>query len=112
MDWLKSLGKDDKGSRPRCVLMTNGSREEVAQRLTELVSCTEVSISANDYWIPSGKESVAEAELGNPRRLNGLVSSNTHRLLQNWWLAVSARTPSWDIASTCAGERSDRPFAS
>ena len=102
MDWLNTLGKDRKGSRPRCVLLTDGYREEVAERLTRLVGHPDVLVQADGAWLPDGKQSVAEAELGNPRKPNNLVSVETHKRLQNWWLPVAARTPNWDIASTCS----------
>ena len=101
MEWIKALGKDTKGSRPRCALLTDGIREEVAERLTQLIDHSEVSVSAGNDWMPAGKYRVAEAELGNPRKPNSLVALDTHRQLQNWWLETPARTPNWDIASTC-----------
>ena len=73
----------------------------MAERLTHLVGHLEVSISADDVWMPDGKDRVAEAELGNPRKPNNLVVLDTHRQLQNWWLEIPVRTPNWDIASTC-----------
>ena len=32
MDWLKQLGKDDRGSRARCVLFVDGGEKGVAVR--------------------------------------------------------------------------------
>ncbi len=56
MDWLKQLRpKERRGSRPRCVLLVDGSREEVADRLTRLASFPSVSVSPDDIWMPYGK---------------------------------------------------------
>ena len=46
-----------------------------------------------------------EAQLGNPRKPNRLVSTEIHRKLADWWLAIQLghmTTPNWDIAATCA----------
>ncbi len=102
MDWLKQLGKDNRGSRPRCVLLTDGSREQVAERLTRIVGRAEVLVSPEDQWRPAGKSDVDEAQLD--KRLKGgaaLVPETLRRQLNGWWLAKNARTPNWDIASTC-----------
>ena len=56
MSWNKQLGKDWRGSRPRCVLLMNGDREEVAEWLTELVGLPDcVTVSPGDNWMPYGK---------------------------------------------------------
>ncbi len=115
MDWWNQLGKDKLGSRPRCVLLTDSNRGEVAERLTRLVDLPEVVVSPHDNWLPYGKpvkredglwdkEPAYEVELDKP---NPLVSLETQQRLKTWWLAVAgrgrgARTPSWDIASTCS----------
>ena len=103
MTWLERLGKDNRGSRPRCVLLTDGSREDVAARLTQLVNLSDVLVCPSDKWMPSGKESVEEVELD---KQNILISPDVQWQLQEWWIAVrgkgrGARTPNWDIASTC-----------
>ena len=63
MNWLKKLGKDNRGSRPSCVLLTDGSREQVAERLTRVVCRPEVVVSSKDQWQPQGKSDVREAQL-------------------------------------------------
>ena len=104
-DWLKKLGKDNRGSRPRCVLLTDGSADQVAQRLTGLVGRPEVQVSAEDRWQPQGMCHVREAELDKLRQGDAvLLNDAIRRQLQEWWLAEGrgrAKTPSWDIASTC-----------
>ena len=116
MSWLRQLPeRQRRGSRPRCVLMVEGSREEVASRLTRLVDLPDVVVSPDDRWIPYGKpfkredgkwdkESADEAQLGNPKKPSNLVQPEIHRKLTDWWLAVQRgrmTTPNWDIASIC-----------
>ena len=110
-NWWEQLDKK-RGSRPRCVLLTDGRREEVAARLTHLVAVPEVVISAADRWLPGGKPVLSangewdktparEAQLG---KANTLVSGGINQQLLDWWLTVQTKnitTPSWDIASTC-----------
>ncbi|MXX27400.1 MAG: hypothetical protein F4Z82_18390 [Caldilineaceae bacterium SB0668_bin_21] len=112
MGWAKQLGKDSRGSRPRCVLLVDGGGEEVAGRLTRLVGVDDVTISGDDIWMPRGRPVQREdgswdatvaagVELDKP---NDLLSLEISERLSNWWLAVSEndpRTPNWDIASTC-----------
>ena len=109
MSWNKQLGKDWKGSRPRCVLFMDGEQQEVADRLTELVGLPDVSVSAADIWMPYGKpikkedgswDNTPTNEIQLDKE-NCLVSSKTKEQLGKWWLAVQTTTPNWDIASTC-----------
>ena len=57
MGWAQQLdnGRGSRGSRPRCVLLVVGERNEVAQRLTRLVNLPEVSVSAENWWQPRGR---------------------------------------------------------
>ena len=48
-------GRGSRGSRPRCVLMVDGGREDVAERLTRLVDLPGVAVSAQDRWQPRGR---------------------------------------------------------
>ena len=113
MSWLAQLGtkKDQRGSRPRCVLMMEGDRDVVARRLTDLIGLSDVQVLAEDRWMPTGKPvqrpdggwddtPAAEAKLGNA---DTLLPAYIREELQRWWLAVAknANTPNWDIASTC-----------
>lgn len=109
MAWWEQLD-NTRGSRPRCVLLVDGNREEVADRLTRLVNLPSVVVSSDDCWMPYGKpvrengswdtEPATEARLG---RQNSLVCGDIQQQLRNWWLATSrgANMPNWDIASTC-----------
>ncbi|MEE8405336.1 MAG: hypothetical protein V3S17_08090 [candidate division Zixibacteria bacterium] len=89
------------GSKPRCHLLTHGTREQVAERLTKLIAPWG-SVAAVDNWMPQGFDEVKEAQLHNAERL---LDVNPHgQELKSWWLAVAgsnAVTPNWDIASTC-----------
>ena len=112
MGWSSHLGKDNRGSRPRCVLLVDGGKEEVAARLTQLVGVDDVKVTGCDVWMPYGKPvqkedgswdttPAVEVELDKP---TDLLPYPISKSLTNWWLAVSEnnpRTPNWDIASTC-----------
>ena len=115
MSWNKQLGKDWKGSRPRCVLLMSNDREKVAARLTKLVGLSNVKVSAGDNWMPYGKPEKNEggswdktpALEARLNQANCLVYPEKRNQLRNWWLCHGGNTPVWDIASTCRinGER-------
>ena len=113
MGWARHLdrGRGSRGSRPRCVLMVDGRREDVAERLTRLVDLPGVAVSAKDRWQPRGRPVRRgdswdntpgdEIDLARP---NDLVSPEITRRLRRWWLELStsrSRTPVWDLAATC-----------
>ena len=51
MTWLYQLRpKERRGSRPCCVLLTDGNGEKVAQRLTQQVDLPDVVVSHNGCW--------------------------------------------------------------
>ena len=111
--WWQALDKK-RGSRPRCVLLADGSRHAVADRLTGLVGLPDVAVSPNDFWMPCGKpvkagkgwdkKPAAEARLDRAARF---VATEIRRQLRDWWLEIvrGANTPNWDMASTCKIER-------
>ena len=118
MDWLNHIGRNKRGSRPRCILLMDGGREEVAGRLTRLVDLqSDVIIGGGDRWMPCGKPVQGEDNSwdripAREARLDGLTPLFTPDercrrelgdRLRKWWLAVpkGANTPNWDIASTC-----------
>ena len=117
MTWRKQLGKDNRGSRPRCVLLVDGDGKEVADRLTQLVGRQEeVIIDHSDRWMPYGKPvrkddswDNAPAKEAQLDELANLLPRNIKRQqeikeqLRCWWLAANGRanTPNWDIVSTC-----------
>ena len=112
--WQHALGKDNRGSRPRCIEYISGTKEEVASNLTDLIGLEEVKVGKDDFWMPSGKPvftgSKWDKSPANEARIDrsaGFVPSIAARTeITNWWLAVSrgANTPNWDIASTCVIE--------
>lgn len=92
--------KDRRGSKPRCHLLTHGSQEAVAQRLTAL-TYPFATVSPSDQWMPQGFDDIAEATLPEADRL---LPADVRTALKQWWLAVPSKTamsPNWDIASTC-----------
>lgn len=92
-----------RGSKPRCHLLTHGSPDAVAARLTALVDPF-AQVSPRDRWMPEG---FAESEEATLPEANRLLPEGVRSELQRWWLAVAAgntRTPNWDIASTCSIE--------
>lgn len=92
--------KARRGSKPRCHLLTHGFSDDVAVRLTTLVT-PYAQVSAIDRWMPQGFTDLEEAQLHKaPRLLNPEIG----RQLGTWWLAPKserAMTPNFDIASTC-----------
>ena len=118
MDWLSQLGRNTRGSRPRCILLMDGGREQVAGRLTRLVGLeSDVTISSGDRWMPFGKPVQREDNSWDSTpaleaRLDALTAliapdarcrRDLGEQLRIWWLAVPRRanTPNWDVASTC-----------
>lgn len=98
---FERLGRNERrGSKPRCHLLTHGSLDVVAKSLTTLVDPF-ANISPSDFWMPLGFESTGEATLPEAVRL---LPEDVRLELGRWWLTVPARTPSWDIASTCTIE--------
>lgn len=95
--------KERRGSKPRCHLLTHGSPDAVAARLTAL-AVPHASVSASDFWMPQGFDDTDEATLPEAERL---LPVDVRSGLKRWWLAVAsnnARTPNWDVASTCTVE--------
>ena len=109
MTWNKQLGKDWRGSRPRCVLFMEGECEKVAKRLTQLVGLPDyVTVSSGDNWMPYGKPQKEDgswdktpATEARIDRTNCLVYPEIRNQLRKWWLLHGGNTPNWDIASTC-----------
>ena len=89
-----------RGSKPRCHLLTHGSRDIVATSLTALISPWG-QVRPSDFWMPDGFDNINEAQL---HMASQLVNTNISKKLQDWWLSSvigDGRTPNWDIASTC-----------
>lgn len=92
--------KERRGSKMRCHLLTHGSPEDVAGRLTALAAPW-AEVRPTDRWMPAGFEAVVEAQLHRAPRL---LDPGMRAVLRDWWLApasTTGKTPNWDIASTC-----------
>ena len=93
--------KQQRGSKPRCHLLTHGPSGEVARRLTALIQPWG-EVHSTDRWMPRGFEQCAEAQLHSAA---ALLPDRRHRdILKNWWLAAAennSTTPNIDLASTC-----------
>ena len=112
MGWAQQLdnGRGSRGSRPRCALLADGKRRDVADRLTRMVNLPDVVASPDDRWQPHGKPvprngswdttPSSEVDLTRP---NDLVSLDVTRQLRAWWFEVprGAWTPNWDLTATC-----------
>ena len=84
--------KERRGSKPRCHLLTHGTVDEAAARLTALAAPF-ATVSADDAWMPVGFEQVQEAELNKAPRL---LHADLRAKLGAWWLPAdrqTARTP-------------------
>jgi hypothetical protein len=90
---------EQRGSKPRCHLLTHGSPEEVSKRLTDLIHPWG-KVDLTDHWMPLGFTNTIEAQFG---RADNLLNPSVGKSLVRWWLALPniGRVPHWDIASTC-----------
>ncbi len=88
-----------RGSRAQCLLLTTGSRDTVARRLTVLAEPHAVIDADIDQWMPEGFSAPAEAKLGETP---GYLTAEQRGQITNWWLekVPHANTPNWDLAST------------
>jgi hypothetical protein len=97
--WQNLTERERRGSRARCILLTQGSNEKVARQLSDLAAPFAVIDPNRHHWMPRGFVEPREAKLGDAL----LFLSDEHReAISAWWLAVRdhANTPNWDIAST------------
>jgi hypothetical protein len=103
-DLLHLLGPQERrGSKPRCHSLTHGSANEIAARLSDLAAPFG-TVSCEDRWMPQGFIDVEEAQLD---KAPSLLDAGVRQSLKSWWLAPAsyrARTPHFDIASTCTIE--------
>ena len=90
--------KELKGSRLRCLMLTSGSREQVAERLSNMIGHLGIVDPQKHKWMPQGFLNKPEAQLG---RTKTFLSDEQREQLLNWWLATKAPTPHWDIVSEC-----------
>ena len=92
------------------MLLVDGTRESVAETLTDLIGLEDAAVTSGDCWMPRGKPvkqatgwDVAPTVEARIDRDPGFIDSRSQQILRDWWLTVSTRanTPNWDIASTC-----------
>ncbi len=98
MNGVTSPGSGFRGSRRGCLLLTDQSPEMAAKRLTELAQPFAFVDANSDHWMPAGFLNPQEAELD---KVDEFLTRPQQKVLSEWWHTVSARTPNWDIASTC-----------
>jgi hypothetical protein len=91
--------REFKGSRLRCLLLTNQATKKVADFLTSFVA-PYASVAPEDHWAPRGFLEPDEAKLGETP---GFLPEASRNSLTHWWLAKPGRanTPNWDLVSTC-----------
>ena len=90
--------KAQRGSKPRCHLFTDGTKAEVARRLTTLVHPHGL-VSPTCRWSPVGFDDVTELQLHRP---NPLIPGEMRADLENWWFEVRGGSgPTWDLVSEC-----------
>jgi hypothetical protein len=88
--------RERRGSRPRCLLLTHGSGQRVADRLTTLTTPGLV-VNSSDLWFPGGFAAPTEITLGHCDE--ALLSSTHQAELVRWWLATTGRLPTWDLVA-------------
>lgn len=92
--------KEQRGSKPRCHLLTDGSTRDVAARLSALLEPF-ATVAVSDQWMPRGFELLEECQL---HRRSPVLDSDLCDQLAAWWLPANQRTdrtPNFDITSTC-----------
>ena len=91
--------RGSRGSKIRCHLLTSGTRNEVADRLSSLLPSSGHQVTMEDVWMPEGFERTKEAQLDKD---SAFLGEDNSQALRGWWLESTreATTPNWDIAST------------
>lgn len=91
--------RDFKGSRFRCLLLTNGDKETIASFISDMVK-PYAKLSPTDVWLPRGFIEPEEAKLGET---TNILKKELRNELTDWWLEIPGRanTPNWDLVSTC-----------
>lgn len=92
--------KEQSGSRPRCLLLTDGDDRAVAARLHALVSPFATITAGKHRWAPGGFARPREIELD---KAEGFLEPKVRRILREWWLAKPlpiSKTPTWDIVAS------------
>ena len=91
--------KEQRGSRARCIVITDGSKDEVANLLTAMVGPFGSIDPTRHVWAPGGFANPEEGKLG---KTPNFLSETQRGDLLNWWLAArhpQANVPNWDLVS-------------
>lgn len=100
-DRIRALpAKEQRGSRPRCLLLTEGDVDQVAARLNALLAPAARIDPDRHIWAPRGFDAPREFELD---RAEAFLPAELRRALRAWWLAVDSNTsrlPTWDLLAT------------
>ena len=98
-DTITFRKREFKGSRLRCLLLTNNAPKDVAAFLNSLVA-PHALVTTEDHWAPRGFLAPDEAQLG---KTPGFLPEADREVLTRWWLDQphGANTPNWDLVSTC-----------
>jgi hypothetical protein len=90
--------KERRGSRPRCLILTEGTPAEVAGRLNGILDGHAMIDSSRCAWMPRGFREPDEAELG---KAGDFLSAQEKEAVTSWWLSKRglAKTPNWDLAT-------------
>ncbi len=103
---LEKLNPNERrGSKARCHWLTHGTKKQVSERLTQIIS-PYGEVSADDEWMPKGFRKTKEPELH--KRTCNLVRKETRDQIRTWWFKIKRgyqRGASFDIASTCKVNR-------
>ena len=91
--------RDFKGSRLRCLMLTNLPDDTFAKALTDLAS-PHATVAPGHLQAPHGFLQPDEAKLGETP---GFLSDSQRAEITGWWLEESrnANTPNWDLVSQC-----------
>ncbi len=92
--------KDFKGSKLRCLELTNLNKNKIVNILNKLIK-PYGEITGNN-WMPKGFLNAKEAQLDKIDEI--FIKKNKQKDLKAWWLTkynVTTTTPNWDIISTC-----------
>jgi len=100
--------KDRKGSRYRCLLLTQLEKSDFIRRMNKLCEHTDLKVDEHDLYNPIGFKSPDELKLTDKKAEDFFKRSNTDYektkdQINQWWLehTKGANTPNWDIVCTC-----------
>jgi len=91
-------GRELKGSRLRCLMLTSLAERQVAASLSRLIEPHGL-VTTQDSWQPRGFLEAGEAQLGSAE---AFLTPEQREAVSSWWLAVrqNANTPNWDLVAT------------